>query len=212
MRVSGTTPPGPRVASVEGTARALRRAIAAHNRQVLLIATFTLLVAALLWAVLYAFFCWVLLFCVVVAAPTAESLPPGFGPLFAVAALCSLIYAGIDARLRPQALPRDDQRAWEIAADCILALPRITLTVWGTLRAWLWLDAADRAAAAALLHRLQRERRVAMHSLPLDIPGEAQRFHILFALQILRAIELRRVENETLITLDSRRPSALFAG
>ena len=73
MRVSGTTPPGPRVASVEGTARALRRAIAAHNRQVLLIATFTLLVAALLWAVLYAFFCWVLLFCVVVAAPSVAS-------------------------------------------------------------------------------------------------------------------------------------------
>ena len=51
-----------------------------------------------------------------------------------------------------------------------------------------------------------------MHSLPLDIPAEAQRFRVLFALQIIRVIELRRAENETLITLDSQRPRSLFIG
>lgn len=212
MRARGSTPPGPRPATVEGTARALHREIAAHNRQVLLIAAFTLVVAAILWTVFYAVCSWLFLFGFVVTAGSGENLPPGFGLLFTVAALCSVSYAWLDARLTRHALPRDDKRFWEIAADFLLALPRITLTVWGTLRAWLWLDAADRAAAAALLHRLQRERRVAMHSLPLDIPAEAQRFRVLFALQIIRVIELRRDENETLITLDSQRPRSLFIG
>lgn len=201
-----------RVATTEGTARALRREIAAHNRQVILISAFTLLVAALLWTLLYAVCRWIFLLGFVVIDGTDGSLPRGFDLLFAVAALCSVSYAWIDSRLTRHALPRDDKRLWEIAADFILALPRITLTVWGTLRAWLWLDDGDRAAAAELLHRLHRERRVALQSLPLDIPGEAQRFRVLFALQIIRAIEIRRDENETRITLDSRHPRALFAG
>jgi hypothetical protein len=181
-----------RVATTEGTARALRREIAAHNRQVLLIAAFTLLAAALLWAVLYAVCCWLFLFGFVITLGSGENLPPGFGLLFTIAALCSVAYAWLDARLARNALPRDDKSLWEIAADFVLALPRITLTVWGTLRAWLWLDAADRAAAAELLHRLHRERRVAMHRLPLDMPDAARRFRVLFALQIIRVIEIRR--------------------
>ena len=211
MRASGSTPPGPRVATVGSTARALRREIASHNRQVLLIATFTLLVAALLWTVLYAVCCWAVLFSFIVADSARESVPPGFGLLFAIAALCSVIYAWLDSRLTPHALPRDDKRLPEIAADFLLALPRITLAVWGTLRAWLWLSQAECVMAAEFLHRLQRARRAAMHSVPLDIPGGPQRFRILFALQIIRVIEMRRDGNETWITLNSQRPRSLFA-
>lgn len=210
MRSPVPTPTGPRIATIGSTARALRREIASHNRQVLLIATFTLLVAALLWTLLYAICCWVVLFSFVVAGSARESLPPGFGLLFAVAVLCSVIYAWLDARLHPSVIARD-KRLPEIAADFLFALPRITLAIGGTLRAWLWLSRAERHMAAEFLHRLQRERRVAMHAVPLDIPGEPQRFRILFALQIIRAIELRREGNETLIALDSQRPRSLFA-
>lgn len=211
MRSSVTTPPGPRVATVGSTARALRREIAAHNRQVLLIAAFTLFVAALLWTVLFAVCCWAVLFVLTIRGEPDPALPRGFGVLFAVAALCSVIYAWLDSRLPRHAFPRDDKRPVEIAADFLLALPRITLAVWGTLRAWLWLNRAERVLAAEFLHRLQRARHVAMHSVPLDIPGEPQRFRILFALQIIRVIEMRRDGNETRITLDSRRPRSLFA-
>ena len=211
MRASGSTPPGPRVATVGSTAHALRREIASHNRQVLLIATFTLLVAAFLWTVLYAVCCWmVVLFFLIATDGARENAPHGFGRLFAVAVLCSVIYAWLDARLNPSAIARD-KRLPEIAADFLLALPRITLAIGGTLRAWLWLSRAERHMAAEFLHRLQRERRVAMHAVPLDIPGEPQRFRILFALQIIRVIEMRRDGNETLITLDSARPRSLFA-
>lgn len=211
MRPSVTIPPGPRVATTAGTARALRREIAAHNRQVLLIAAFTLLVATLLWTVLYAVCRWLVVLILLIATDGArEHTPHGFGLVFGAAALCSIIYAWIDARLHPNAFPRD-KRIPEIAADFVLALPRITLAVWGTLRAWLWLDRAERRMAAEFLHRLQRERRVAMYSVPLDIPGEPQRFRILFALQIIRAIELRRDGHETLIALDSQRPRSLLA-
>lgn len=212
MRTRGSTPPGPRVATVGSTARALRREIATHNRQVLLIAGFTLLGAAILWAVLYAVSSWIVMMFLLVATDGRRvQPPPGFSLVFAVAGVCSVIYAWIDQRLTVNALPPDDKRLHEIAADFLLALPRITLAVWGTARAWLWLSGADRLAAGAFLLRLQRERRVAMQTVPLVIPGEPQRLRILFALQIIRAIELRRDGHVTQIVLNSQCPRSLFA-
>lgn len=211
MRSTGFTPSGPRLATIESTARALRREVAAHNRQVLLIAVATTLAAALLWSLLYGVCGWLAILGTTITEQPAFALPRGFGLVFAGAALGSLIYTWIDNQFHAHALPRDDKNAAAIAADFLLALPRITLTIWGTLRAWLWLDRADRTLAATLLHRLQRDRRIPLHGLPLDLPDERQRFRILFALQIIRTIELRRDGPETWLALNSQRPTSLFA-
>ncbi|MCE9608770.1 MAG: hypothetical protein K8R23_00940 [Chthoniobacter sp.] len=211
MRSTGFTAPGPRAATIESTARALRREVATHNRQVLLIAFFTAFVAALLWSLLYAVCEWLTILATTISEQSEFAIPRGFGVIFAFAALCSLIYTWIDNRLHAHALPRDDKNAAAITADFLLALPRITLSIWGTLRAWLWLDSADHTLAAALLHRLQRDRRVPLHSLPVDLPDEPQRFRILLALQIIRTIEMRRDGNESWLTLNSQRPRSIFA-
>ena len=203
--------PGLRVFTVEDTARALRREIAAHNRRVALIALFTFAVAAGLWTVLYAVCAWVLMLAFIAVGSDRTTLPHGFTLLCVVTAACSIGYAWIDRRFTPNELPRDDKSAGEIVADFLLALPRITLAIPGTLGAWLRLSRAECEIAAAFLHRLAQERRVPLHSVPLDIAAEPMRFRILFALQILEAIGLRRDEHALWISLNPRGPRALVS-
>ena len=200
-----------RVVTVEGTARALRREIAGHNRRVALIAVFTLVVAAGLWIVLYAVCAWVLMLALIAIGTERATLPHGFTILYAVTAACAVGYAWIDRHFTPNEIPRDDKSPVEIASDFLLALPRITLAVGGTLRAWLHVSAAECEIAAAFLHRLGEERRLPLHSVPLDIPDEPMRFRILFALQILGAIDLHRDEHAVWIALNPRGPRALVS-
>ena len=204
-----STAPAPRVFSVEGTARALGREIARHNLQVAGIALFTLIVAVGLWVVLYAVCCWVVLFFQTAVGTSRVALPHGFTLVFAVAAACSVGYAWLDRRLTPNDVPRDDKSPGEITADFILALPRITLAIWGTLSAAVSLTAHERDEAATFLHRLVRERRIPLHSVPLDITDATARFRILFALQLLEVIDLRRDERELWIRLNSSCPRGL---
>ena len=206
-----STAPGRPVFTIESTARALRREIAAHNRRVALIALFTLAVAAGLWTVLYAVCAWVLMLAFIAVGVERTTLPHGFTLLFLVTAACSIGYAWIDRHFTPNELPRDDKTPGEITADFLLALPRITLAVPGTLRAWLRLSRGESEIAAAFLHRLAHERRVPLHRVPLDIAGEPLRFRILFALQILEAIDLRRDDRALWITLNPRGPRALVS-
>ena len=202
--------PGLPVFTVESTARALRREIAGHNRRVALIALFTLAVAAGLWTVLYAVCAWVLMLGLITAGSSLTSLPQGFNILFLVTAACAVGYAWIDRHFTPNELPRD-KTPGEVISDFLLALPRITLAIGGTLRAWLRLTRAECELAAAFLHRLAHERRVPLHSVPLDITGEPARFRILFALQILEAIDLRRDDHTLWISLNPRGPRALVS-
>ena len=204
-----STAPAPRVFSVESTARALRREIARHNLQVAGIALFTLIVAVGLWVVLYAVCCWVVLFFQTAVGTSRVALPQGFTLVFAVAAACSVGYAWLDRRLTPNDVPRDDKSPGEIIADFLLALPRITLAIWGTLSAAVSLTAHERDEAATFLHRLVRERRIPLHSVPLDITDATARFRILFALQLLEVIDLRRDERELWIRLNSSCPRGL---
>ena len=200
-----------RVFTIESTARALRREIAAHNRRVALIALFTLAVAAGLWTVLYAVCAWVLMLAFIAVGTERTTLPHGFTILYLVTAACAVGYAWIDRHFTPNDLPRDDKTPGEISTDFLLALPRITLAVPGTLRAWLRLSLAECEIAAAFLHRLAGERRIPLHSVPLDIADEPMRFRILFALQLLEAIDLRRDDHALWITLNPRGPRDLVS-
>ncbi len=201
--------PAPRVFSVESTARALRCEIARHNLQVAGIALFTLVVAVGLWVVLYAVCSWGVLFFQTAVGIAAVALPHGFTLVFLVAAACSVGYAWLDRRLTPNDLPRDDKSPGEITADFLLSLPRITLAIWGTLSAAVSLTAHEREEAAAFLHRLARERRIPLHNVPLDIADAHARFRIVFALQLLEVIDLRRDERELWIRLHSSCPRTL---
>ena len=202
--------PTPRLVTPARTARSLRRHFARHNLHVLLLASATLLAVVALWLILYGVCCWLFILALTVIGGPHPNIPHGFGILFAVAALCAVAYAWIDHRLTPNKFPRDDKLPSEIFADIVLTIPRMTVSIGGTLAAWQRLTKAEIAQAAALLHRLSAESRVWASSVPVEIPDAAARLKILFALQITKVIDVHRRDGEWWVALDPQRPRDLL--
>jgi hypothetical protein len=63
--------------------------------------------------------------------------------------------------------------------------------------------------AVALIERLGHERRLPLTSMPLEIPNAQRRFKILFALQMVQIIDVRREDRELWVALNPLRPPAL---
>ncbi|MEA3209944.1 MAG: hypothetical protein QOE70_3001 [Chthoniobacter sp.] len=191
------------------TARIIRAHLASHNLRVALLSLLTLAVASGLWLLLYAVSHWLTLLFVTAVKGIDSALPKEFPELFWVSAAALLALAWLDHLLHPDARPKDHKSVGEIVLDLVLAIPRATLAVWSTLSAWQHLSASDLAQAAALVERLAQERRLRLQSLPLEIPDAAQRFKILFALQIVQIIDIRREDRELWVALNPLRPAEL---
>jgi hypothetical protein len=204
--------PMARVFTVESTTALLRKEMAAHNLRVVGIALLTLVVSLGLWIVLYVGCAWVWLLATTALLGHAQvNLSMSYTILFLVAAGCAVACAWFDQRLTPNALPRDNKAPWEVASDIVLVLPRMTLSIWGTLRAMLRLTSAELGEAAAFLHRLAAERRIPLHHVPQNAANPERRFRILLALQLMEVIEVHRDRDaqETIIRLNTARPDNL---
>lgn len=191
--------------------RALRSHLAAHNFQVALLSALTLLAAAALWYVLHGVVKWLVLLFTTAVAGTEARLPSALEPIFWTLAAVLVALAVIDRRLRKDDRPRDHKSAGEIAWEFLLAIPRITLAIGGTLSAWQRLSEQEIADAVALIERLVHEHRVPLTSLPVEIPDSASRFRILFALQLVQVIDIRREKGGASVSLNPLRPRALAA-
>lgn len=191
--------------------RVLRSHLAMHNLRVVLLAVLTLVAAAALWYGLSLLANWLALLFVTAVRGTEAQMPAGIENVFWIVAAVLLALAWIDRQLRPDDRARDHKSAAEIAWEIVLAVPRLTLSVWGTLSAWLHLDTRERAEAVALIERLGQERRLRLTSMPLEIPNPQRRFKILFALQMVQIIDVRREDRELWVTLNPLRPPALMA-
>jgi hypothetical protein len=198
-----------RVRTPESTARLLRAHFARHNLRVFLFAAGTLLTVIAAWLLLYFFCTWLLVIAFVVLDLPRIQIPRGFGILFVVAAVCAVIYAWIDRRLTLNEAPRDEKSAGEVVAEFLLAIPRMTLAIGGTLAAWQRLVPGDFIEAATLLHRLAEERRLPMSSVRLDIPDPVVATRILFGLQLTQVIDVQRDGQEFWLKLNPLRPAAL---
>lgn len=204
-----SNPPSLRLRTPESTARVLRAHVARHNRRVLLLAGGTLLAAAAAWLLLYFICTWLFVFGLTIFELPFGRIPRGFGIVFAVAAACAILYAWIDQRLTPNERARDEKRPSEIVEDLVLLVPRMTLSVSGTLAAWQHWEPGDFAQAAMLLHRLAEEKRLPMSSVRLDIPDASAALRILFGLQLTQVIEVQREGQEFLLKLNALRPDTL---
>ncbi len=201
--------PSLRLRTPEATAKVLRAHFARHNVRVVLLAAGTLVAAVAAWLLLYFVCTWLLVIGLAIFDVHLIRIPPGFQIVFAVAAICAMIYAWIDRRLTPNEQPSDKKRPMEIFSEFVLAVPRMTLSSGGTLAAWQRLDDGDLLQAATLLHRLSEEKRVPMSSVPLDIPDPDAVMRILFGLQLTQVIDVFRVEREFWLRLSALRPAAL---
>ena len=208
----GDPPPVVRVRTEAGTVRVLRGIFFRHNLRVAALAVGTLVAALAAWALLYFLSTWAVIFLMTVVAPDRDRIPPGFPMIFAAVALSAIAYAWVDQWLNPNTRPRDELRIEGVIADFILAVPRMTLAIAGTLRAWQHLSDTELRQAAGLLHWLAEEKRVPMSGVRLEIPDPDAVMRVLFALQLMEIVEVFRNENEFWLRLNALRPKSLRAG
>jgi hypothetical protein len=188
------------------TERALRRHLRAHNRSVLAASAVSLIFAAAGWAVLYGLGYWVSLFGATIAQGVDAQPPASFHWIFVWSASALLTIALVDAWCFPNERAVDTRPPLEHLMDTILFIPRMTLACGGSLSALVSLPAAERSLAAELLDRLRAGGRMAVQSLPAQIPDERARGKIIEALSVAQLIEMRRADGLTWLFLNPLAP------
>jgi hypothetical protein len=173
----------------------LRDRLHQHNRAVLLFAVLSAAGAVLCWGVLYALSQWLTLLAITIVRGTYAALPTGFAIGFAGVAAALLFSAWLDRKVTTNDLPPDEKSPREIAMDFMLAVPRMTLAIGGNLSAWQRLTTDQLVEAAHLLERVSRERRVAMHEIPLELPDPHEREIVLNALLLLGVVEIQHADD-----------------
>jgi hypothetical protein len=185
----------------------LRRRLSQHNLQVIVITLLTCAAAVLLWGAAWFLLYWVALFSLSVWRGGDAEAPAHFTGEFAAIALFLLVLAWIDRRFTTDERAVDRKPALEIFLDFVLMPARVTLSIWGSMTAWQKLSDDEIAEAASLLARIQAERKLAEHSVPLEVPDDATRERLVFALLLLGIVEQRREDGITwLVALEDAGP------
>jgi len=171
----------------------LREHLRRHNQTVLGLTLLTSGAALALWTGLYFVVWW--LFLLGGSAVRPADFHPGAGALvrgFATTAVLLCLCAWISRRLRPNAAPRDHKGIGEHLMDVILAVPRVTLAIFGTGAAAARLSDRELEHAWRLLQRMEEaDKPLPMQTLPVDIPDSTMRNKIVLALQLSGLIDVR---------------------
>ncbi len=189
----------------------LREHLHRHNRWVLILTILTLVLAAALWAGLYAVAWWLFLLAGTAARPF--DFNPGAGALvrgFAVTAVLLCVCAWIARRLRPNEAPRDRKGFGENFLDLLLAVPRVTLSIFGTGAAAARLSESELEQAWLLLRRMDAaEGPLPVQALPVEIPDSAMRGRIVLALQLSGIIEIRPTSSGPVLAFRNKKARGL---
>ena len=184
-------------------ARPLRLYLGRHNRQALLLAFFSLVAATVLWAAVYAFVYWCVLFTVTIVKsfdPETMSqvtdpnlVDPNFPLWFAGGSVIYLLVAASIRRFFRVERVREARLylLW-VLLELFMAIPNVTFSIWGNLQAITSLRRHESSEAWRLLQRMNHEQgRVSLTSLRLVIEDEKTLNKILFALQIIGLVSVR---------------------
>ena len=184
-------------------ARPLRRYVGRHNRQAMLLAFFSLVAAVVLWAVVYGFVYWFVLFSVTVVKSfdpktilqitDPDLVDPRF-PLWFVggAGIYLLVAMAIRRFFRIERVREARLYLFWVLLEFFMAVPNVTFSIWGNLRAITSLRAHESSEAWLLLHRMNQEQgRLSLTSLRLLVDDEKTLNRILFALQIIGLVSIR---------------------
>jgi hypothetical protein len=197
-----------RILTPASTARILRAHLARHNLRVFFLAFATLLFSLGLWVVLYGLAIWLTLLVVSAEGVTETGVPRTFLPWFIAFALVSVAGAWLGRRFLRQEIALDKKPPVEVASEFLLAIPRVTLSIFSTISAWRRLSAAELEQAASLIHRLAEERRIPLPSVPQEIPDARSREKVLLTLQVMQIIDLQKRDRDWFVTLHVSRPRA----
>lgn len=188
---------------------ALRRHFARHNRRVVLLALFTALLVLLFWATIYFVVYWLVLLAISVAQGVDAQMPPFFFRRFVMASVILCVVGFIARRFSQDDRARDSRSIPGIAADVVLAVPRATLSVWGTLAAFQFLNERELALAWRVLQVIGRDGRLNVHTLPVEIPDPRLQRKIVLALQLADLIDFRKLGGEFAFTFRNDAARAL---
>jgi hypothetical protein len=172
----------------------LRRHFVRHNVQVVSIALLTLVTSLILWALTYFVSAWLtLLGATVIQGVRGDevTMPRSFQQVFTAFAAAFLLAAIIRRSLIRNDMPTE-KGVLEHGLDILLAIPASTVAIWGNLSAWLWLSDRELSAAADLLERITRNKRLPLHITPVEIPDDAERKKVLFSLLMTGLLDLRK--------------------
>jgi hypothetical protein len=186
----------------------LRRHFFRHNTHVLSLAGFMFFTSVLLWMATYLFASWITLLVstIVIEAQGGEAaMPPQFPLIFAAIAGALLVAAIVRRALVRNDMPRDSKSAAEYAIDFLLAVPATTVAVWSNLSAWLWLSQRELSAAAELLDRIVRDKRLPLHNTSVEIPDENRREKVVLGLLMTGVLDLRQEKGVTYLCLSPTR-------
>ena len=190
-------------------AKLLQARLRSHNGSVLAASGATFIVVAIGWVLLYVAVYWLVMFVLTVAKAGEARLPASFHWVFAVGVAVLMISGALDLWLNPGDRPVDERPALETITDLFLFLPRLTITIGLNFAAWARLPRELRDDAADLVERLRIERRVALSTLPLDLPDDRDRDRILHALLLLQVAEIRREGSEMWLRLSPLAPAGI---
>jgi hypothetical protein len=179
----------------------LGKIIARHNRHVVFLAASILFVAAIGWAVIYGGLYWLALLVLTIGRGLDARPPHAFTATFFLCAGATCIGIWFARRGRPEPRPKDAKSPVELAADVLLAVPRMTLAIGGTLSAYQHLNRRELALGWDLLCRLKATRSLPLHSVPIELPIPETRRRILDALQLAGLIEFQQRSGESVLVL-----------
>ena len=179
----------------------LRAHFAQHNRNVLFLALLNFAVVCASWALLYFVLYWLTLLAISVERPNEAQAPVHFPQIFAACAIALCFFAWLLRRLQPNEMPRDKKSLGEILLDFVLMVPRMTLAIFGTLRAMFFFREPELLLAQRLLERIDREETLPLHAVPIEITDENTRLKILLALQITGLIDMRKSDEDFVLAL-----------
>lgn len=189
----------------------LRAHLRCHNRRAAVLAFMIFAAAAALWMALYFVAWW--LFLLGGTATKPLDYHPASGPLargFAATAVLLCVCAWVGRRLRPNEAPQDHKSFGEHFLDVLLAVPRLTLAIFGTGGAVAWLSDSELDQAWNLLRRLNEAGSpVPVQELPVDIPDPAMRKKILLALQLSGVIDIHPTATGRVLTFRDDRAREL---
>lgn len=159
----------------------LRYLLRSHNRSIVLASLIAAILSTVGWAVLYGLAYWIVMLIVTVKSAGNAALPASFNPIFLGISIVLMALTWLDTWLFPEDKPADERPTIETVADIAYFLPRVTLSVLQNFGAYARLRRCDLPAAESLFTRLLNFERIPLHSLPLSIPDERSRDHILRA-------------------------------
>ena len=189
----------------------LREHLRRHNRRVLALTIVTFAAAAALWAGLYFVTWWLFLLGGTAAKPF--DFQPAAGPLargFAATAVLLCLFAWMGRRMRPNEAARDHKSLGEHFLDVLLAVPRVTLSIFGTGGAAARLSESELEHAWTLLRRMDEAGKpVPVQELPVDIPDPGMRDKIVLALQLSGLIEVRSTSSGPVLAFQNAKARRL---